>query len=90
MMITAYATGNTTAGTSIVEIDSPSLSCYIYAIATADDVTIGVPLPGRFQPTPSHYAVRGHYFLEGIPKLGVVALGGNWDSALLSNKKNQY
>ncbi len=28
-----------------------------------------------FSLTPSHYVVKGHYFLEGTPKLGVVALG---------------
>ncbi len=45
MMITAHATGNTTGGTGIVEIYGPSLSCYIYAVAAADDIISGVPLP---------------------------------------------
>ncbi len=45
MMITAHATGKTTAGTGIVKIYGSSLSCYIYAVTAADDVMSGVPLP---------------------------------------------
>ncbi len=52
-MITAHATGNMTTGT----IYGPSMSCYVYAIVAADDVTSGVPLP-RYSLQPHPFSLR--------------------------------
>ncbi len=79
MMMTTHATGNTIAGTGIVEIYGPSLHMPLRLLMTLR--VVSHYLGKDFSPTPSHYVVKEHFSLESTPKLGVVAFGGNWDSA---------